>query len=192
MGAVASPSPPPGAERVGVRWGNHRSRPGAADARARFARLCFALAAGRAGGIAGDLVAVAGDAAGAAPHRLSGEPPPALQPIRAADARAAVQALRPKPWPGDRAAALKRLEAMPLPQDSAAVWLSDGVDDGAAAALAAYLVEHGGLRYIAAAEGEAPRLVAAGELAAKDVAVAVRSVPASPPRPVTVRASGED
>src|SRR5437899_2909599 len=122
-------------------------------------------------------------------------PPPALQPIRAADARAAVQALQPKPWPGDRAAALKRLQAMPLPQDSAAVWLSDGIDDGAAAALAAYLVEHGGLRYIAAAEGEAPRLVAAagsGELAARDVAVAVRSVPASLPRPVAVRASGED
>src|SRR6266446_1223762 len=122
----------------------------------------------------------------------SDEPPPALQPIRAADARAAVQALRPKPWPGDRATALKRLEAMPLPQDSAAVWLSDGIDDGAAAALAAYLVERGGLRYIAAAEGEAPRLVAAGELAAKDVAVAVRSVPASLPRPVAVRANGED
>jgi hypothetical protein len=126
----------------------------------------------------------------------SDEPPPALQPIRAADARAAVEALRPKPWPGDRAAALKRLEAMPLPQDSAAVWLSDGIDDGAAAALAAYLVERAGLRYLAAAEDEAPRLVAAGaaagELAAKDVAVAVRSLPASVPRPVAVRASGED
>src|SRR5438105_2593235 len=125
----------------------------------------------------------------------SDEPPPALQPIRAADARAAVQALQPKPWPGDRAAALKRLEAMPLPQDSAAVWLSDGIDDGAAGALAGYLVERGGLRYLAAADGEAPRLVAAagsGELAAKDVAVAVRSLPASVPRPVAVRASGED
>src|SRR5207245_2842481 len=126
---------------------------------------------------------------------VSDEPPPALQPIRAADARAAVQALQPKPWPGDRAAALKRLEAMPLPQDSAAVWLSDGIDDGAAGALAGYLVERGGLRYLAAADGEAPRLVAAagsGELAAKDVAVAVRSLPASVPRPVAVRASGED
>src|SRR5436309_1178893 len=154
MGAVASPSPPSGAERVGVRWGKHRSRQGAADAGARFARLCFALAVGRAGGAAGDLVALAGDAAGAAAHRL----------------------------PGDPAAGLERLEGMPLPPDSAAVWLSDGIDDGAAAALAAYLVERGGLRYIAAAEGEAPRLVAAGELAAKDVAVAVRSVPASLPR----------
>src|SRR5437016_1655591 len=74
MGAVASPSPPSGAERVGVRWGKHRSRQGAADASARFARLCLAVAVGRAGGAAGDLVAVAGDAAGAAAHRLSGDP----------------------------------------------------------------------------------------------------------------------
>src|SRR5437763_933738 len=35
-----------------------------------------------------------------------------LQPIRAADARATVQALQPKPWPGDRQAALGRLRAM--------------------------------------------------------------------------------
>src|SRR5437667_411123 len=178
MGAVASPSPPSGAERVGARWGEHRSRQGAADAGARLARFRLAVAAGRAGGAAGDLAALPGASAG---------PPPALQPIRAADARAAVQALRPKPWPGDRATALKRLEAMPLPQDSAAVWVSDGIDDGAAAPLAAYLVERGDLRYLAAAEGEAPRLVAAagsGELAAKDVAVAVRSLPASLPRPV--------
>src|SRR6266700_2576315 len=66
----------------------------------------------------------------------SDEPAPALAPIRPADARAAVEALSPKPWPGDRQAALARLQAMPLPQDSMAVWLSDGVADGAATALA--------------------------------------------------------
>src|SRR5260370_2793627 len=89
----------------------------------------------------------------------SDEPPPALQPIRAADARAAVQALQPKPWHGDRAAALKRLEAMPLPQDSAAVWLSDGIDDGAAGAPPAFLSQRAGLPYLAAAHGQAPRLL---------------------------------
>jgi hypothetical protein len=129
----------------------------------------------------------------------SDEPPPPLQPIRAADARAAVQALQPKPWPADRAAALKRLEPMPLPQDSTSVWLSDGVaidTDDSAAALAAYLAGHGSLRYLAASEAAAPRLLAAGaaagDLAAKDVSVTVRSLPAAVPRPLTVRASGED
>ena len=41
---------------------------------ARFPRCCFALAARRTGGAADHLVAVAGDAAGAAPHRLPGDP----------------------------------------------------------------------------------------------------------------------
>src|SRR5207248_9619465 len=39
-------------------------------------RICIALAAGGTRGIAGDLVAVAGDPAGATPHRLSGNPAP--------------------------------------------------------------------------------------------------------------------
>src|SRR5207248_5593042 len=68
------------------------------------------------------------------------EPPPALQPVRAADARAAVQALQPKPWPDDRANALKRLEAMPLPQGGAALWIADSIDEGGAAPLAGWPV----------------------------------------------------
>ncbi len=130
----------------------------------------------------------------------SDEPPPPLAPIRAADARAAVEALSPKPWPGDRPAALARLQAMPLPQGtmagSMAVWLSDGVADGGAKALADYLAGRGTLRYLAAARADAPRLIAAdaapAELAGKDLGVVVRSLPAAEPRPIAVRASGED
>ncbi|HEV8680397.1 MAG TPA: DUF4159 domain-containing protein, partial [Stellaceae bacterium] len=126
----------------------------------------------------------------------SGEPPPPLAPIRAADARAAVQALLPKPWPGDRQAALARLKAMNLPQIGTAVWLSDGVDDGAAGTLADYLAEHGTLRYVAAEEAGAPRLIAADAdpagPAGKEFGVVVRSLPATLPRSITVRASGED
>jgi hypothetical protein len=126
----------------------------------------------------------------------SGEPAPPLAPIRAADARAAVEALQPKPWPGDRQAALTRLQAAALPQGAAAVWISDGVDDGAAAALAADLTDRGSLRYIAAAPEDAPRLIAAdaapGELAGKDLGVVVRSLPAPLPRAIAVRASGDD
>src|SRR5205809_311460 len=109
----------------------------------------------------------------------SDDPAPALQPVRAADARAAVQALQPKPWPADRANALKRLEAMPLPQGGAAVWIGDAVDDGGAAALATYLAGRGNLRFIAAGEADTPRLLAAGaaagEMATRDVSVVVRS-----------------
>src|SRR2546421_513600 len=104
---------------------------------------------------------------------------PPLQPVRAVDARAAVQALQPKPWPSDRAAALKRLEAMPLPQGGAALWIGDGIDEGGAAPLAAYLARQGELRYLAAAEGDMPRLLAASgsasEMAGRDVSVVVRA-----------------
>src|SRR4051794_17090918 len=126
----------------------------------------------------------------------SAQPPPKLAPIRAADARAAVQALQPKPWPGDRKAALARLDALPLPQGSAAIWLGDGVEEGGGAGLADYLAGHGTLRYLGAAEADTPRLVAAGgpgnDLAGKDFAVSVRSLPASGPRPLMLRASAED
>jgi hypothetical protein len=126
----------------------------------------------------------------------SGEPAPPLAPARAADARAAVEALRPKPWPSDRQTALARLQAMPLPQGSMTVWLSDGIEDGAAGPFADYLAGRGSLRYVAAAPADAPRLLAAdaapGELAGKDLAVVVRSLAAPAPRPVAVRASGED
>src|SRR5690349_8877090 len=89
------------------------------------------------------------------------EPPPALHPLRAADARAAVQALQPKPWPVDRRAALGRLEALSLPEASSAIWLSDGVaDNGGSEALAERLVKQGSLRYLTAQPGDAPLLLA--------------------------------
>ena len=107
-----------------------------------------------------------------------------------------MQALQPKPWPGDRQAALLRLQALALPQGGTAVWLSDGVDDGAGAALADDLAGRGNLRYIAAPPADAARLITAeaapGELAGKDLGVIVRSLPAAEPRPIAVRASGED
>jgi Domain of unknown function (DUF4159)/Aerotolerance regulator N-terminal len=124
--------------------------------------------------------------------RPGNQVPPPLAPIRAVDARAAVQALAPKPWPVNRRAALQRLEALSLPAARSAVWLSDGVTDGGADALAEFLEQRGSLRYLAAAPGAAPLLLAAGDPAAKDLDVVVRSLPAPTPRRVEVRASGED
>src|SRR5262252_10021101 len=78
------------------------------------------------------------------------EPAPALRPVRAADARAAVQALLPKPWPPDRLAALARLQALFLPEANSAIWLSDGLaDDSGGERLAAHLANRGTLRYLA-------------------------------------------
>ena len=122
------------------------------------------------------------------------EPPPPLAPIRAADARAAVEALQPKPWPVDRAAATARLQPISPGNATAAIWISDGIADPGAAGLAGLLADGAGLRYLTAAD--TPRLIAPGsapnEIAGKDLEVAVRSVPMPTPRPLTVRASAED
>ncbi len=117
---------------------------------------------------------------------------PPLAPIRAADARAAIDALQPKPWPVDRQAALARLKALSLPDINASIWLSDGIADSGATALAAYLDDLGSLRYLDAGPGEAPALLAAGDREAKDLNVVLRSLPAAKPRLYEVRASGAD
>jgi Domain of unknown function (DUF4159)/Aerotolerance regulator N-terminal len=117
---------------------------------------------------------------------------PPLAPIRAVDARAAVQALAPKPWPVDRGAALKRLEALSLPSAHSSIWLSDGIADPGGDALADFLARRGSLRYLAAGPAAAPLLLAAGNPAAPDLDVVVHSLPAPTPRRVELRASGED
>jgi Domain of unknown function (DUF4159)/Aerotolerance regulator N-terminal len=117
---------------------------------------------------------------------------PPLAPIRAADARAAVEALEPKPWPVDRQAALARLKALSLPDVNASIWLSDGIADSGATALAAYLDDLGSLRYLEAGPNEAPALLAAGDPEAKELSVLLRSLPAAKPRLYEVRAIGAD
>src|SRR6516164_3604011 len=122
---------------------------------------------------------------------VTNEPAP-LAPIRAADARATVQALQPKPWPVDRQAALARLKALSLADVTSAFWLSDGVADDNSQALAAYLAERGSLHYLEAEPSQAPLLLAAGDLQANDLGVRLRSLPAPAPRLFQVRASAED
>src|SRR5690349_16225036 len=60
----------------------------------------------------------------------SDEPPAASTPMRAADARAAIEPLQPKPWLVNRRAALARLEGLSLPDANSAIWLSDGIAAG--------------------------------------------------------------
>jgi Domain of unknown function (DUF4159)/Aerotolerance regulator N-terminal len=117
---------------------------------------------------------------------------PPQAPIRAADARAVIGVLQPKPWPVDRQAALARLKALSLPDINASIWLSDGIADSGATALAVYLDDLGSLRYLDAGPGEAPALLAAGDREAKDLNVVLRSLPAAKPRLYAVRASGAD
>ena len=121
------------------------------------------------------------------------EPPPVIGPVRAADARAAVQALLPKPWPVNRRALVARLETLSLPEVNSAIWISDGIADGGGNdELGAYLAKRGTLRYLAGQSGDAPVMFTAGDVTAQELDVTLRSLPASAPRLFQVRASGED
>jgi hypothetical protein len=122
----------------------------------------------------------------------SNEPPVPLVGVRAADARAAIQGLQPKPWPVDRRAALARLTALSMPDANSAVWLSDGIADNDSDELAGFLAERGSLRYLAAEPGKTPILLGTGEAQANDLGVVLRSLPGPVPRHYQVRASGED
>jgi hypothetical protein len=125
----------------------------------------------------------------------SDEPMPPLAPMRASDARAATQALPPKPWPVDRNAAIARLQSLPMENGTATIWLGDGIEDGAGTTLAAALADRGPVRYVTEEAPASPILLAAAgasDLAAKDLAVTLRTLPAPVPRSVTVRATAED
>jgi hypothetical protein len=117
---------------------------------------------------------------------------PPLTPLRAADAGAAVAALRPEPWPNDRQAVLARLDKLESPRDMLSVWLSDGVADHGSAALADWLAGHGPLRYLAAAPDAAPLLLGAGDPEEHELGAVLHALPAPAARRWEIRASGED
>jgi hypothetical protein len=88
----------------------------------------------------------------------SGDP---LQPsklLSVAQLRPLAQALQPLPWSDDRAAAAKALAGLALPETAEVVWLTDGIEDGAAATLAERLEQFGPLQLIA---DQAPHLARA-------------------------------
>ena len=68
-----------------------------------------------------------------------GGKPSLLGPMRAAELRGAIEALRPLPWPTDRIEALSALQAASLPNDTEPVWLADGLDSAGAKELGQYL-----------------------------------------------------
>ncbi|HXP31716.1 MAG TPA: DUF4159 domain-containing protein [Stellaceae bacterium] len=118
--------------------------------------------------------------------------PPDLSLLRPADARAAIAELAPRPWPADRRGALDRLDKIDLGAGADVLWLSDGVEDGDAAAFAAALARRGQLRVMADAGAELPRLLAPADTDDKDLTAMVRRADAALPGELEVRAVGED
>lgn len=117
--------------------------------------------------------------------------PPALSEMRPEDASAAIDALRPRPWPVDRKGALARLADMRL-DNAALVWLSDGIDDGDANDFAAALNKIGSLRVLLDPPNALARLIAPPEEDSADLAVSVRRADTASEDRFFVRAIAQD
>jgi hypothetical protein len=122
----------------------------------------------------------------------AGAPAP-LGLLRPADAKALVQAMRPKPWPTDRAAARGRLDTVEFQPGMAVYWFSDGLDDkGAARALLDRLRSFGPVRFVAPSGDALARLLAPAQGDGRDLAARITRASLGDAPPVALRAVGAD
>lgn len=103
----------------------------------------------------------------------------------AAEARAQAAGLEPRPWPTDRAGALKALDALPLDRTGLVVWLHDGRADPTDAALSRRLQGLGGGLEIVT--GKSGRLLLPG-VQAERLTPVIRRLPTDETEAVAVRA----
>ena len=121
-----------------------------------------------------------------------GEAPIAIGPQRAAEIRSRVQALAPKPWPVDRAAARQALEKLPLSGAAQAVYYADGLDDPAIMGFAEALQRLGALRVVTAPARALPLLLLPPDNRPGDVEVVLKRIPTDQPDLAVVRALAAD
>ncbi|MHA1153351.1 MAG: DUF4159 domain-containing protein, partial [Alphaproteobacteria bacterium] len=126
-----------------------------------------------------------------APDELE-RPPSATDLLPAAEARRLVQGLKPKPWPVDRSGALAAVEGLELPGLAHVVWLSNGLDDGRAEALAERLHRFGRLDVLRDAPAGLARLLLAPESEGLALILRLRRADSAGPDAATVVASAED
>jgi len=110
---------------------------------------------------------------------------------RAAEVRAGLPALAPKPWPVDRAAALAALRRFGFEARPSFVWLSDGLDEGGAEAFGGGLAELGDLVAMEPAPADRAKALLPPEATPDGLeATVLRADPAAPDQ-AWVRASGD-
>ena len=121
-----------------------------------------------------------------------GEPPAISDLLTASAARRLVQGLTPKPWQGDRVAALAALEGLSIEGSGHAVWLSNGLDDEALGEMALRLQSFGRLDLVRDDVGRLPHMVLLPEIAAGGLDLRLRRVTAGTAERVFVRAIADD
>jgi Domain of unknown function (DUF4159)/Aerotolerance regulator N-terminal len=124
-------------------------------------------------------------------------PPPDGGPVDigklmpAAEAKALLGALQPKPWGADRKPVVAALATLKFDTSADVAWLADGVDDGFAYTLAERLQWFGGLQVIAPPDDAATPALTPPSAVGDELKLAVlRARPSAAP-PLFVRAIGE-
>lgn len=115
--------------------------------------------------------------------------------MRPDEARTLLRALRPKPWPTDRAATATAIDQMQVDPGATVVWLSDGIDDGTAeggtAKLAERLRRFDGLQVVLPDQASTPLLLLPPIAEGRDLKLQALRPVADGPRKVAVQASDE-
>lgn len=109
-----------------------------------------------------------------------------------AEARRAVQGLEPQPWPTERAAAVEVVRKLSITGTAHAVWLADGLGDGAAAPLAAALQRLGSVEVREDGTSRPAHVLLPPAVEGSALVARVVRADASRPDPVTVRLSAAD
>ncbi|HXV25400.1 MAG TPA: DUF4159 domain-containing protein [Alphaproteobacteria bacterium] len=124
--------------------------------------------------------------------RAPGEVEPPTGLLTAAEARSLADALQPRPWPTDRLGALARLEEAELPPGASVLWVSDGLDQGGASAVADRLSAYGAVTVLAEDPVELPRILLPPEPGVGPIALKIARPAPGPELVLRLRVSGED
>jgi hypothetical protein len=117
----------------------------------------------------------------------------ALESLMTADAaRQTIQALKPKPWAVNRAAALSVLGEIEAGDETHVVWLSNGLDDEAAGDFASALAKLGPVTLLADPAGALPKLLLPPLSDRDGLTIRALKAPGSPARNLNIRLRGEN
>ena len=111
--------------------------------------------------------------------------------LRPEEARTILRALRPKPWPTDRAAAVADIDKMDLGDNAYAVWLSDGLQDGGTDKLTERLRRFSGLEVVLPDQATTPLLLLPPVAEGRDLKVRALRPVADGPRKAAIQAADD-
>jgi hypothetical protein len=107
--------------------------------------------------------------------------------LRPDEARAVLRALKPKPWPVDRAIAANEIGRVTIPQPAHVVWLSDGLEAPDTTRYGERLAALGTLEVVRPQATRAPMVLLPPALAGRELRVSARRPSGDGPRRVAVQ-----